>query len=69
MEKNPLNNKITLTIPEACAMAGCQRSTLYREAHKGNIKIRKMGRKSFLLADDVLEWVTNLPVAEFGDNP
>jgi len=59
------DSKLTYSIPEACEAAGCQRSTLYREAHKGRVTIRKMGRKSFLLKADVVEWLESLPRAHF----
>lgn len=68
MDKKVKVERHALTMQEVCEMAGCERTTLYREAHKGNLIIRKMGRKSFILRDDVFKWLNCLPLAHFDNS-
>lgn len=53
------------SITEAAELASCQRSTIYRVAHTGALKLRKMGRKTVILRSDLLDWLNNLPIAYF----
>jgi excisionase family DNA binding protein len=58
-------NPICFSIKDAIAASGgaISRSTLYRAAAAGELPIRKLGRRSFILADDLKHFLESRPVA------
>ena len=52
--------KLTVTIPEACAMTGLGRSTIYRLFDDGKLKRRKVGKRSLILMSDLREYIESL---------
>ena len=50
---------LAVPIPEAARLGGVSRSTIYAEVSKGNLKIRKVGRRSIIAMDDLRSWLTS----------
>ena len=57
-------NTGAMTVPEFLDWARIGRTTFYREAAAGRIKLRKIGAKTVILRSDALAWLSDLPVAE-----
>lgn len=53
--------EIAVSIIEAARRAGVGRSSIYEAAGRGEITLRKSGRRSLVLVDDLRAWVENLP--------
>ncbi|WP_370647931.1 helix-turn-helix domain-containing protein [Phyllobacterium meliloti] len=56
-------NKIAVTIPEAVAMSGIGRSSLYTLFKTGSLTPRKNGKRTLVLVEDLERYVKNLPMA------
>ena len=52
------------TVKEFCAWAGISRSKFYQEVNAGQIRLRKIGRKSVITVDEAENWLLNLPGAK-----
>jgi excisionase family DNA binding protein len=50
---------LAVPIPEAARLGGVGRSTLYAEISKGNLKIRKVGRRTIVAMDDLKTWLAS----------
>lgn len=48
------------SILEVCERYGIARQTLYDEINRGNLKVRKIGKRSIILAEDEQRWVDGL---------
>ena len=55
--------ELAISIVEAARRAGVGRSSIYEAIGRGELKIRKSGRRSLVLVDDLKAWVTALPEA------
>jgi predicted DNA-binding transcriptional regulator AlpA len=55
--------KLALTIPEAVAMSGIGRSSLYEVFKAGGIKPRKHGKRTLVMVADLENYLKSLPVA------
>lgn len=55
--------KLAFTIPEAIKATGIGRTALYEEIKAGNLRARKRGSQTLILADDLHEFLTGLPAA------
>jgi excisionase family DNA binding protein len=53
--------KLALTIAEACEVTGIGRTSLYAEIARGKLPVRKRGRRTLVLADDLKKWIGSLP--------
>jgi len=53
--------KLAYSIAELCATAGVGRSFLYEEVKAGHLVLTKAGRRSIVLHDDAIAWLTKLP--------
>jgi hypothetical protein len=53
--------KLAYSIAELCEMAGVGRSFLYEEVKAGHLVVTKAGRRSIVLHDDAVAWLTALP--------
>lgn len=49
------------SIDEACALAKVGRSSVYNSINSGDLRAVKRGRRTFILSDDLILWVKNLP--------
>ena len=56
--------RITLSVVEAAAALGCERTTLYRLAKQGPdpLPLRRMGGKSFVLITELEDWIKSRPL-------
>lgn len=54
--------KVCYTIAEIIEATGCKRTNLYEAIKAGELKIRKRGRKTLILAEDLEAWLKSLPV-------
>jgi excisionase family DNA binding protein len=52
------------TIPQCCRMASIGRTKFYELIARGEIPIRKVGKKTLVAAADLRDWVERLPVIE-----
>ena len=50
---------LAVPIPEAARLGGVGRSTLYAEIKVGNLKIRKVGRRTIVAMDDLRAWLSS----------
>lgn len=53
--------KLAYTIAEAAAASGLSDDTLYRKHHAGEITMRKSGRRTLIMADDLRRVIEALP--------
>lgn len=56
-------HKLALSIAEFAQICGVGRSTLYEAIKRGDLKVRKAGRRSLILREEGLDWLAKLPVA------
>ena len=52
------------SVAEVMAQSGLGRDTIYKEIHKGQLKARKSGRRTIVLASDLQAFLEALPVME-----
>jgi len=55
--------KISVTIPQAVEMSGIGRSSLYQVIREGKIKLRKSGKRSLILVEELKRYIESLPTA------
>ena len=55
-------DRIAYSLPEAARLAGISRTQLFDAARKKELTIRKAGRSSLVMHDDLLAWIKSLPV-------
>ena len=53
-----------MSIVEAARRSGLGRSTLYEAIARGELKVRKAGRRSLILTADLQRWLSELPTRE-----
>ena len=54
-----MTEPLAVPIPEAARLSGCGRSTLYSEISKGNLKTRKVGRRTIIAMEDLRIWLAS----------
>lgn len=60
---------VAYSVPDVLKTVGISRTTFYALAKSGQIKVRKVGKRSFVLAKDLDAWLESLPVLhDFGDD-
>jgi hypothetical protein len=52
------------TIPGVVATTSLSRSLVYEEIRKGHLKVRKCGRRTVVLNDDLRAWLLSLPTSD-----
>ncbi|HPF23698.1 MAG TPA: helix-turn-helix domain-containing protein [Hyphomonas sp.] len=52
---------LAYTVNHACAVADCGRTKLYQAINNGSLKIKKLGNRTLILADDLKVWLNSLP--------
>lgn len=55
--------KIAVTIPEAVAISGIGRTSLYEIFKSGGIKPRKQGKRTLVIVSELENYIASLPVA------
>lgn len=56
--------QLVYTIPQAIQIAAISRTELYRCIQRGELTLRKRGKRSIILADELRRWVQSLPTAQ-----
>ena len=56
--------ELAVSIEEAARRAGVGRTTIYEAVNDGKLVIRKSGRRSLVLVDELQNWLSSLPRAE-----
>ena len=56
--------ELAVPIVEAARRAGVGRSSIYEAVNRGELRLKKSGRRSLILVDDLKAWVNSLPNAE-----
>ena len=54
-----MDEPLAVTIVEAARLGGVGRSTIYSEISKGNLKVRKVGRRTIVAMDDLRNWLAS----------
>ena len=54
---------LAMSIIEAGRLAGVSRSSIYLAIGRGELMVRKSGRRSLILRDDLTEWLQRLPTS------
>jgi excisionase family DNA binding protein len=54
-----MTEPLAVPILEAARLSGCGRSTIYSEITKGNLKKRKIGRRTIIAMSDLHEWLAS----------
>jgi len=60
--------EIAISIVEAARRSGVGRSSIYQAIARGELIVRKRGRRSLILTDDLKAWVSSLPQAKQARN-
>ena len=55
--------ELSVSIAEAARRAGVGRSTIYLAAGRNELRVKKIGRRSIILTEDLAAWVKSLPDA------
>ena len=55
--------ELSISIAEAARHAGVGRSTIYQAVGRGELRVKKIGRRSIILTEDLAAWVKALPDA------
>jgi excisionase family DNA binding protein len=50
---------LAVPILEAARLGGVGRSTIYSEITKGNLKFKKVGRRTIIAMDDLRSWLAS----------
>ena len=58
-----MTDKLSVTINQACNMTGLGRSTIYRLFEEGQLKKRKVGKRTLILIKDLEAYVNSLTEA------
>jgi excisionase family DNA binding protein len=53
--------KLALTIDEVCELVGVSRTSLYEVIARRELSVRKRGRRTLVLVDDLKKWIGSLP--------
>ena len=53
-----------ISISEAVRLSGIGRSSIYQAIRRGELSIRKSGRRSLILTADLQRWLSELPTGE-----
>jgi excisionase family DNA binding protein len=57
------SERLAFSIMEAAKASAVSRTELYRAVQRGELILRKRGKRSLILAADLRRWIEALPVA------
>lgn len=55
-------NRVAYQLPEAAQIAGVSRTRIFEAVRRQELTIRKAGRASIVTHDDLMAWISSLPV-------
>ena len=61
-------NPMLLGVADACRVLGIGRSSFYEAVSRGEITIKKLGKKSLVAHSDLIAWANRLPVSSTSSN-
>ena len=56
--------EISISITEASKRSGLGRTSIYGAIGRGELKVKKLGRRSLILVDDLKAWIVAMPEAK-----
>ncbi|RAN39781.1 helix-turn-helix domain-containing protein [Hyphomonas sp. GM-8P] len=56
--------RMAYSIPDACDASGFGKSSIYEAIAKNELRARKMGSRTFIMADDLKAWLEAQPEAQ-----
>lgn len=56
----PAPPKLSFSIPEVVAATSIKRGRIYASIKSGNLRVRKCGRRTIVLAADLTDWLEKL---------
>jgi len=56
-DKIAASEKLAYTIAELCQVVGISRATIYKEIKAERLRIRKVGKRTLVPADEVRAWL------------
>jgi excisionase family DNA binding protein len=56
-----MDSRLAYSVTESCVAAGIGRTNLYELITRGEIRAKKVGRRTLILADDLRQWLEALP--------
>jgi hypothetical protein len=59
----PFRERLSCTIPEACAATGLGRSKMYEEIGAGRVQVRKFGTRTLIVVDSLVALINPGPNA------
>ena len=59
-----MTDQLAYTIPQAVEASAVSRTEIYRAAKRGELEFRKRGKRTLILADELIRWVQSLPTAQ-----
>jgi hypothetical protein len=62
-EKQTNGGKRAYTINQFCSRYAVGRTKFYEEKNAGRLRVRSVGRRNIITADDAEAWLENLPAA------
>lgn len=54
-------DKLAFEVNEFCRLYSIGRTTFYEQIKAGHLKVRKVGTKTLVLAEDAQSWLAGLP--------
>jgi excisionase family DNA binding protein len=61
------DRRLAYSVEEALSLLSIGRNKLYAEAKAGRLKLRKSGRRTLVLADDLRAYISSLSLLAFDD--
>jgi excisionase family DNA binding protein len=58
-----MQNQLAYNLTEACRVSRIGRTTLYAAIHTGELRARKVGRRTVVLHQDLVDWLDSCPGA------
>ncbi|MHB2210682.1 helix-turn-helix transcriptional regulator [Methylobacterium sp. CM6257] len=61
-----MNEKLSYGVADVVKASGASRSLIYEQIKAGNLKARKLGRRTLILSADLQSWLAALPTSQAG---